>query len=119
MTALLRYDASGVPQILHNEPAFLDAQDDVLVVFGECDEVAGFPVADGEFHGAEWLSGLGFELVAVQHHRRVVRLSSCRRGTLRAWTQHPVPSAPLAISPTYCVGTIPLAEFMFRCRKER
>lgn len=67
MTALLRYDASGVPQILHNQPAFLDAQDAVLAVFGDGDQVAGFPVADGEFHGAEADAGLGFELVTVQH----------------------------------------------------
>lgn len=55
------------PQILHHEAAFLDAQDAVLTVFGDGDQIAGFPVADGEFHGAEWLPGLGFELVAVQH----------------------------------------------------
>lgn len=67
MASLLRHDAFGVSQILDNKPVFFNAQDGELVAFRECDDVSGFPVADGELMDTQTGAVFGDEFVAVQH----------------------------------------------------
>lgn len=102
---------------LHYQSVSLDSQDFVLKFWGEGDDVAGLPVGELELSRADGLAGFGDELVAVQHLVRVVRLLSCRRGTLRAVLQQSVPVPPPAYLSTALAGNIDGAEVPSNCRR--